>query len=191
MYIPPGYTEAEVLAIIERVALHHAPSYTFGSYERDDIAQEARIICLKALDVRQYDPARPLENYLHVCVQKRLLNLFRDECHRNDPPCRGCHGGDHCQDSDGSWKGRNDSKASLAKAADPDDDRPSKVAEEPDLAGEADLSELLALIDRELPIGLRPDYLRMRANEPIPKARRRKVEDAVRLILEPYDQAPP
>lgn len=195
MIVPPGYDEEAVVAIINRVASYHAATFSFGSYVRDDIYQESWLICLNALEVGQYDPARPLENYLHACVSKRLLNLYRNQVRRNDPPCKACHMEANCNDAEpgniceaySAWRTRNDAKASLAQAADPEDDRPSKIAVEPNYAEKANVSDMVSRVDRELPPHLRSDYLRMRAGETIPKARRRKVEDAVRQILSDHD----
>jgi hypothetical protein len=50
---------------------------------------------------------------------------------------------------------------------------------------EAELNHLLDLIDAQLPIELRADYLRLLAGEAVPEPRRERVQSAVQDILDP------
>ncbi|MBW2559113.1 MAG: hypothetical protein JRD69_09845 [Deltaproteobacteria bacterium] len=64
---------------IERIVSMKWRKIHIPGFEDDDIKQEIRIICLKALAV--YDPAKNHStpfHYLARCVDNRLINLVRD-----------------------------------------------------------------------------------------------------------------
>src|SRR5262245_57832295 len=124
MILPPGKTEAEVLAAIDKAVNTLAPTYVFGPYDIDDIKQEGRRHAIEVLAKGVYDPTRPLENFLYTHIKNRLINLKRDKLRRNDAPCRRCHDGDPCG-GPGSycatyreWLARNNAKANLMRPLD-------------------------------------------------------------------------
>jgi len=64
---------------IERLVSMKSGMYTIPGFDRDDIAQEIRMMCLKALE--KYEPSKNHStpfNYLARCVDNRLRNLLRD-----------------------------------------------------------------------------------------------------------------
>ena len=64
---------------IERLVSMKCDLYTIPGYDREDVGQEIRFICLKALE--KYDTAKNHStpfNYLARCVDNRLRNLLRD-----------------------------------------------------------------------------------------------------------------
>lgn len=64
---------------IERLVSMKSGLYSIPNYDRDDIAQEIRMMCLRALE--KYDPSKNHStpfNYLARCVDNRLRNLLRD-----------------------------------------------------------------------------------------------------------------
>lgn len=79
---------AEASPIIEKIAARMR-GQTFAYFEPDDVAQEVRLICLRALDKYEAQ-AGPLENYLQRCVTNRLKNVKRDRYFR---PTAGRPGG--------------------------------------------------------------------------------------------------
>lgn len=180
-----------VTEVIQAIAARLAKKFTFGIYDRDEIYQEACLIALERLEF--YDPSKgPLSNYLQVAVKNRLCNFKRDKFRRPEAPCEVCHrayqeGGPWCGDGPcavyASWRSRNDAKAALARPLGllDKDDRP--IAGEGPLEGMV-LEEVLGRIDEELDVDLRADYLRMRAGERIPAARREAVVEAVREIID-------
>ncbi len=187
MKVPPGYTEEEVLAVLQRIADSVAYEFAFGSFTPDDIRQQAIVEGLEGLP--RFDPDRPLENFLRVHIRNRLLNLIRKESRRSDPPCKTCHRGHSCQfatkggtcEKYAAWNDRNNKKAILARGA-----GDAGCAEPPvqdAVEDTAAFDEMTTRINNELPPALRADYLRMLAGQNIPKARRLKVEEAVALIL--------
>ena len=82
MKIPKGMTEAEVLAVINKICDRYAYKFQFGYFEPDDIRQEAFIIAVDALN--RYEEGRPLENFLAVHVKNRLNNFKRDKYYRQN-----------------------------------------------------------------------------------------------------------
>lgn len=192
MKIPPGHTEGTVLAAIEKSVTILAKSFVFGPYTLEDMRQQARLLGIQALEKAKYDPKRPLENYLYRSIRNGLINFQRDKLRRNEPPCAKCHAGENCGEYGqqcvryADWFKRNRSKANILLPVDlsnicdehePRTRLPSTVCED------AELNEMLLLIDEHLPIDLRGDYLKMRDGVSIPKARRLLVEAAVKDIL--------
>lgn len=198
MFLPAGMTEDQVLAIIEKVVIEFAESYTFGYYELDDIKQEARMEAIKALP--KYDPndsngnpTRPLANFLFSHVKNRLLNLRRNKYKRTDPPCDLCHNNREHEHDDGHvckkyliWKKRNSTKANLTRPLTLDgisEEGEPSIAVDDKVPNMANINELRDMINEKLDPGLRIDYLRILAKEKIPKARRIAVEIAIKEII--------
>lgn len=202
MKLPSNKSEKEVLAAIEKAVNILAPSFVFGPYGVDDIKQEARLFALQCL--KKYDESRPLENFIYSHVKNRLINLKRDKFKRNDPPCKSCHSSsmsfERSLHADGqlcdkykSWRARNASKANLMRPLDLDhiaDEHERNTRVESEVESDVETKELLRLIDAQLNVELRATYLQMRAGEPVPKAKRRIVEKAVRDILKGAIECP-
>ena len=193
MWLPHGMTETELLSKIEHVTNTLAHDYTFGYYDIDDIKQEAFIFAMQCL--KKYDNNRPLENLLYTHIKNRLINLIRDKYHRNDPPCKKCHGeidgktshvdGRFC-DKYLAWKNRNDNKSHLVCPHDINniDDTSEKNTKIPDtVSNNMAKEEIFNLIDLKLPCEMRADYLKMRAGLTIPKARRDNIINTIRGFL--------
>lgn len=196
-------TEAEVLQKIDQAVRLLAHNFVFGYFDLDDIRQEARIFALDALE--RYDPQgyndlgepnRKLENFLFAHIRNRLLNLLRNKYRRNDPPCNLCHQGRHAEHEDRQvcqkykeWKVRNTAKANLARPLDLStvaDEHERNMHAESDVEDQARVREATGLIDHQLPVDLRADYLRMKSGERLTKNRRLKVEVACREILKDF-----
>lgn len=75
MKIPKGKTKDEVVNLIMDICSKFKHKYTIDIHEKDDIEQEAFLICLEALE--RYDGIRPLENFLAFNLKNRLLNFVR------------------------------------------------------------------------------------------------------------------
>jgi RNA polymerase sigma factor (sigma-70 family) len=185
--LPDGVTEVQFLASVEKQVNILAPQFKIGSFDLDDLKQEGRLEAWRKLD--KYDVSRPLDNFLYTVIKNRYTNLYRDLVRRSDPPCSGCHkgnpphaGGEVCKPY-ADWKARNNSKASLNQLMGLDNVPDEKLGASADISEAAQVDEAVRLLNEQLPVDLRSDYLRMRAGETVPKARRRKVENAVREIL--------
>ena len=201
MELPAGLTEAQVLDAIENAATLLAQSFTFGIYDVDDIKQEARYWGLEALP--RYDPrcdeegkpTRPLDNFLYSHILKRLINLKRNKLRRNDAPCLLCHHGEGTRSNHPGgefchkylvWKKRNDDKANIMRPQNIEniaDERESNTRNESEAENNAELNEVVRMIDEQLDVSLRATYLQMVAGKSVPKSRRMAVEKAIRGIV--------
>ena len=199
---PPGRTEGEVLAAIDRVADLLAASFAFAYHDPEDMRQESARLALELLASGRYDPARPLANFVYAHVRNRLGNLRRDQYRRNDPPCRHCHA-KVTGDDDGvpatpdcpargfcpryaAWHARNVSKANvcsplaLAGQAGDHGRGPSPRARPADPAEEAEAADSAAAIEARLPSRHKGSLVKMLAGEPVGKASRAAVRRAAR-----------
>ena len=175
-------------------AMNHVVSvishtFAFGYYEMDDIRQEARLMCMDAFS--RWDRVRPLANFLYSHVHKRLYNLRRNKFMRNDAPCALCHGG-HLHENGSTceaykkWLKINLSKKYLAQPgshAHPlesnTEDRSAKCP-----SYRMEMAELFTVFDKEIPLSLRKDYLKMKEGAFLPKKKERAVIQALRKIAE-------
>jgi DNA-directed RNA polymerase specialized sigma24 family protein len=201
MKIPEGMTEGEVLATIDRVVNVLAPTFKFGFYDAEDIAQEGRLIALDRLE--HYDPSRgcSLYSFLHTCVRNRLINLKRDKLSRNISPCASCDCFDDksCIDFDDhtecerwkKWYAINTSKRNLVEPFDASDIRnETEMAEDSqDFVDALTKKDIVVLIDRYLPVALRGDYLRWKEGSKLPKHRKIKViEEITNIVKQHYTE---
>lgn len=196
-----GLPEAEVLSIIERVVNILVGKCRYGYHTADDIKQDGRFFALKCLQSGKYDRTRPLANFLYVHVRNRLVNDKRNTFFRKEPPCYTCIFYDpRCEKSTNqcavykdkddckkltNWKIRNMAKKSLMQPVDISlISAGSSSHKSVNLDNQLDFSSLKDLIDKELPVELRADYLRMLGGERVAKPRKNKVRKAVLKILE-------
>lgn len=191
MRVPPGYTEEQVLQIIENLVGVLAPSFVFGYYDCDDIKQEGRIYALELLATGKYDPARrPLENFLYTHIYNRLDNLRRNKFRRRDAPCKSCHQGEPCEVAIATgrqsckkyarWLKKNNDKAQLAR---PLSLNPSYEGASVPPEDSLETQELLDKIRAKLPLELQATFLQIKDGVSVPKSKRDEVERYVREIL--------
>lgn len=160
-----------------------------GHGDFDDYRQQVAVWSLEALP--RFDPAAgALGAFLYKHARNRTLNAIRDRVARNDAPCKKCHAGEPCGPNGeycrryASWAQRNYAKANifsprpLSEFTEECWARPSPVEQK------VEERDLFALIDAELPIHLRADYLRMLAGVKLPAMKRNRVEKAIREIFE-------
>lgn len=188
MKLPPGLTEAEVLAALDRVLAMLAPSFVFGYYDIEDVEQFGRLEGLKLLAKGKYDGSRPLDAYLYTHIFRRLLNLQRKLKWRSEPSCPQCASGTtYCGDGHGpcdaheAWVRRNTTKSALTSPVSLDSDHDGR--DRADVMGEIERRETEATIDAKLPAALRSDYLRLKAGVTVPARRKAAVLEAVREAL--------
>lgn len=189
-----GMSEAEVLAVIEKIVSILSHSFPFGYFDLDDIKQEARIEAMHGIDTT-YDETRPLENFLYSHVKNRLLNFKRDNFERCDPPCKSCHneidGATGHEDKKyckayAAWRNRNLRKKNVIVPLDITniaDEKESNTRFYSNIPEQIERQELLEKIDEFLPIELRATYLQMQNGVKVSKAKRLEVERAVLEIL--------
>jgi len=194
-------TEEQVLSIIENIANRLCYKFKFGYHDAEDMRQQARMFAVEAME--RYDENRPLENFLWVHVRNRLFNFKRDNYERPDLPCYTCPFYDpHNEKSQsncvefsdkyscdlyGSWMKRNSSKKNLMtplswpEVRDENENHMKRVF---DIENETADREVLDIIDRKLPVDFRLDYLRLMNGLKLVKARRDKLVEKIKEILD-------
>jgi len=163
MRIPKNMTEQQVIDQIKIVVDRISPKYTFGTYDVDDIKQEAFIICMDALD--RYDQKRPLENFLSVHLSNRLKNFIRDNYYTKDE----------------------DDKKRVLKPQSLCHEE-SVPYEEYDHDDNIEAKKLSLLIDQKLPASYRADYLKIMNDVYVPKKRREEVLAVIKDLIDEEGQ---
>jgi DNA-directed RNA polymerase specialized sigma24 family protein len=196
MQLPQGLTEHDVIVALDKVAhlvVQRFAKRLVGVLDREDLAQQTRLWALEAIATGKFDPTRgKLDAFCWVHCRNRASNLHRDRVHRHDPPCERCASDDPCSDGQhctlyAQWKARNDAKWMINRGipldtADPDSEPRMSTTDHVESGLSAD--ELSRLIDEELQVDLRHDYLRMLAGDKVEKRKRIVVQRAVTEILE-------
>lgn len=78
----------DIAEIVEYLVKTKSHQNTFDCYDQDDISQEIRLICLKALEHFDVSKVRmKLVNFFGRCVDNALKNLKRDNYIRYGQPC--------------------------------------------------------------------------------------------------------
>ena len=201
MIIPEGFTEGEIVEIINRVANRLCRKFRFGYHGLDDIKQQARLFALEALG--RYDGVRSLENFLWTHVKNHLSNFKRDNFERRTPPCYECqhsfvksgnnnYGCDTYRDLShciiyAKWGKRNDAKKNLMTpieyegVCDVNEQHMKSNISGEDMAINQELEDR---IDRNLPVVYRKDYSKLKMGIHVMKARREELRAAIKQILQ-------
>lgn len=198
MHIPEGYTEKEVITIINEAVGKLCHKFKFGPYEIDDIKQEGFLFALEKL--HKYDGRKPLPNFIYIVIKNLLINLKRNKYERLNKPCDkcplkayiidiNCH---KCSLYDNmldckyynKYHKVNSQKKELMHAERVDFDiNPSTRG-----IGESDndsrTKEMEDYINTSLPVEYRADYLRIKFGHKISQPRRELIEDVLLEILE-------
>jgi len=201
MKLPSNMTEQEVLDVIEKVVARLAYKFRFGYHDIDDMKQQGRLAAWKSLEA--YDESRKLEPYLWTSVRNSLYNFKRNKFERPDKPCLKCPVDAYCIDTDicnkyedthechwyYGWIRRNATKknlmtpVTLAGVRDEDEDNMKLM----DNIGDAvENAEIYQLIDSNIPMNLRRDWLISQEGSRLPKPRREKLQHAIGVILEEH-----
>lgn len=165
MKIPKGMKENEVVDTILKISKKLSHKYTFASYEAEDIEQEAFLIGIMGLE--KYDQSRPLENFMYVHINNRLKTFKRDNYYRLE------HGA-----AEKIQKTKKDILEPL------DIHELYHVATGDTISEDVQLTEILQIIDDNLPSNMRSDYLKLKNNASLSKSRKAKVVTFIQNILE-------
>lgn len=207
MKIPKGYTETEVLKIIENVVNRLAGMFKFGYHDLNDIKQEGIILAIEALNSEKYDPNRAnLEAFLYLWVKSRLKNFKRKKYFRQEPPKFECdcgaidQSGYNCAVCDkmpnqkylarwNKWYLRNTTKQNLNDLLDidninPDNERNAEYSE--DMIGDLQRKDLLKFIYDKLPANLVSDYQRFTSGAKMPKNRQEHIKEVLTDIIKEF-----
>lgn len=160
-------TQEQVVSTITRVSHRLASKFTFPNYEEDDIAQEAFIIGMDAMD--RYDGVRPLENFLSIHIKNRLKNFKRDNYYRPD---------------EGKAKEIQSGKKKLLDASSIDNIKYLVVNCE--CSEDLEERELYEYIDNHLPANMRSDFLRFKNDQSLTKTKKANLMAKLKEILNAY-----
>ena len=171
MKIPSNMTETEVVNLITKVSKRLCKKFTFGTYDKDDIQQEAFILGIQCLE--KYDETRPLENFLHVYISNRLHDLRRNK---------------HYAISHNPAIQRTNEKKRLLlepiNITNVKDDTESSMMYHDTIIDDYTIDKMSMWIDLLLDTHLREDYIKMKQDVHVAKSRRLEIHDAIREILE-------
>jgi len=203
MKCPKGYTEEEVLEALNGAVNSLASSFRFGYHDLEDMKQEGLVFGLEVLEKEKFDPNHSsgsgLKNFLRYHIRNQYINMKRDKFSRPNSPCSGCpfkcpknQTESGCAEFTAKcecpkyagWEKRNAAKRNLMESCSVDSIRSqTEVATSSKPLEKMERDELVQLVDRHLPVGLRSDYRRMVEGVHLPKRRRVRVDDAIRQIL--------
>lgn len=164
-------TEEELQSIENVVNRLNGTKYLFSYNTIEDIRQEARIICLDAVQSGSFRGDSTLETFLTRVVFNGLNVLERQSRLRTESTCE-CGSCKTC-----IRKNAKNNVSSLASLDNVDEEH--LVTYDDDF----DYMEILTLIDQKLPPELRPDYLRMRYGEKITDARKNNIFEVIKEIV--------
>lgn len=200
MRIPDGMTETEVLDIFRRVIKKLSFKFRFGVHSSEDIAQQGMVYAIEAMD--RFDASRPLENFIYIHVRNRLFNFKRNNYFRLELPCcrcpikswiapEGCKAFTdrmECELYKG-WAERNTIRKNLTNVLEYGQIRDSgekNMHYGDNAAVKLNSKEILALIDKELPISMRKNYLKRLSGEKISKKDSQELEETIISLIKKY-----
>jgi hypothetical protein len=171
---------------IQKIAKRIAPKFSFGYYDAEDIEQECFILAYEALE--KYDPKLgTLYNFLYTHLTNRLKNIWRKKYFRQLKRCKKCEHEEELCDLCQQRQWRFMTKKNLMN---PIDISNVNCNNEPntytsyDMLEKIELEDIFLIINRELEIHLRRDYLKMLEGLSIPKVKRDIIENRILEILE-------
>jgi len=195
-------SEQQIIEIIDKIASRLGPKFRFGYHTNEDMKQQASLFAWDGMVA--WDGIRPLENFLWVHVRNRLYNFKRNNYGRPEKPCEhcplkaydpgckkstsGCTKFENLMDCGlyKGWTDRNASKRNLMSSY-------SVIFEQPQDIDASDIvfkRDLFDLLDRQMPVYLREDWIRLTNNLKISKIRRQKILDKIGEILKENDIDP-
>jgi DNA-directed RNA polymerase specialized sigma24 family protein len=187
-------TEQQVLDVIDRVSKRLAPKFRFGYHGIDDMRQMAALFAWQGLE--HYDGIRPLENFLWTHVRNRLYNEKRNKYERPDKPCFHCdfYENGECSQYDDimecelfkGWYIRNTTKKNLMSAIDLESvhDEKENNMRQSDNEEQMDERDLMKLIEAQLPVEYREDFIRLKMNNKLRKVKKERLLLVIMEILE-------
>ena len=185
----------EQLEIIESIATMLAPYFTFGYYDREDIEQEIRLMCLDALGRFDESKGASLRTFLIVHSKNRLITLKRDKLCRIFPPCGSCKDWNKIDDSCMRhttknecvdyvrWNRATSDKHSLFALSEISED---DMYYDFNIIEELFNRELLDYIDENIPAKYRQDYLNYIENGKIKNYAKQNIVRIIKDLAKDY-----
>ena len=163
-----GLEPDEVVSLIIRIAESVGPKYSFGYYDEDDMIHECIFLGYAALEKFEVGKGE-LENFVRVYMSNRVKNFKRKHYYRLDTK--------HA-----------DVKMNLMNPIDisqVDDEEESSMQVSNNITSSIACREIFELIDRELPVEYRQDYLRIKdgMEKTVPIKRRKEIMNMLKDIV--------
>ncbi len=196
MVLPPNVTEQQFVLTVKKIAQRLSHKFKFGFYEVEDIEQEAFILCMEFLP--KWDGKRPLENFLWSCTSNRLKNFKRNKYERLDKPCLKCPFYDKTKLKIGKECGKFEDKGDCSKYTDWIKRNEIKKNLVNSLGGgvtenlndfheddheKSDRQAIVDLIDKNLPLELREDYVKFSYGIRLHKLKEQVLLDVIKGII--------
>lgn len=163
-----GVTEEDVVNLIISIAESIGPKYPFGFYDIEDIIQECILIGYEGLE--KYDAQKgDLENFLRCHMSNRIKNFKRQKYFK--PGAKNA-----------------ESKKNLMNPIDiskVDDEEESSMQMHSNFTKGMIYNEIIDIIDRELPVEYRQDYLKIKSGveKSVPIKRRKEIINKIKEIV--------
>lgn len=182
-------TESEVITVIDNVANRLARRFKFGYHSIEDMAQQARLFAWEGLV--DYNGKHPLENYLWIHVRNRLCNFKRDNYMRFDGPCETCRKRNRCDEPDKckthiAWHEKQIAKINVEQPLRIDvidDEGEQHMFDNINVFNDILIDEVMDIVDREIPINMRADLIKLRRGLKVSKHRKAKLQWILQTIL--------
>ena len=194
--LPQGVSEDEFLAAIDNICKKLVYKFKFGYHSIEDMKQQSIVFALEGL--KNYDPKRPLENFLWTHIHNRLFNFKRDNYQRPDKPCTSCiffdkackYSQNQCKEYENkydcelylAWEKRNNSKKNILS--------PSNIENNsvinpkmPSPENSVYFKEIDTLINENLPIKYREFYLKLKNGCKLKKLELIQLQDQIKIIM--------
>ena len=186
--IPKNHSEQEVLDVIDNIANRLCYKFKFGYHSPEDMKQQARLFAWEGLE--KYDNKRPLENFLWTHVRNRLYNFKRNNYSRLEKPCDTCEfyinkkctafvDQEECNLYKG-WLDRNNAKKNLMHSISVEFDQKENTTSS---VGTLFAKEVVELLDAELHVRFREDWIRLLNNLRLNKIRKDRILEEIKSIL--------
>jgi len=181
--IPKGYTEEEVLTIIDKVLNSIASKYSFDIYDAEDIKQEGFIIVLENL--KDYEGLGPLEHFIRVVLSARLIDLQKLNYIRINRACSKCKVFNEDCERCKKRKYKQEVKKNLLNPIDIYQLKEEKNTYYNEcFLNSLEVIEITDKINTLLPVKYREDYLKLKEGISISKKRREEIEKIITEIIE-------
>ena len=198
MFIPDGYSESELIKIIDGVLDNLCHTFSFGYYDSDDMRQEGFIMAMEALPKYSTEFNTTLATFLTGHIKKRFINLKRNKLYRVEPPCSTCqyYSKKHkfCEKYNEhslcrkwvAWSERNEAKRNLAEGCD-STNSVSDDEHDHDYVNTLYAGELRTYIDKKMPMRLMSKYRQHLDGVTIAKKDRDEVICEIKRIANLFD----
>ena len=173
--------------IINSVAIQLSKKYKIPSFDIDDFKQEITIEWLKKKD-QFNEELSDLYNFIFLISKNHIFNLYRLLVERLEKPCS-CPDRDDNEDccpQRAKWRRRNEMKRNVASPINIgiiDDTKEKNTREDSNLLAGLIKKEMAEIIDAELPVEFRKDYIIFINGGKLNKHREKELLKTIRNIF--------